>query len=40
MSNTKGTRRVLLDKKSRALPFCLGLWLGPPTLGVPTLEIA
>jgi hypothetical protein len=34
----KETRRVLLDRL-RALPLCLGLWLAPPVIGVPTLEL-
>jgi hypothetical protein len=35
----KNNRRLMMDRL-RALPFCLGLWLAPPTLGTPTLGIA
>jgi hypothetical protein len=24
---------------SRALPFCLGIWLAPPVIGVPALGV-
>jgi hypothetical protein len=35
----RGTRRALLTP-SRALPFCLSLWLARVVIGTPTLGIA
>jgi hypothetical protein len=34
----RNNRRLMLDIR-RAIPFCLGIWLAPPVIGTPTLEL-